>query len=98
MASRKKKHVPTPVVHQRAPRYWFAAKRYGWGWTPATWEGWVVLGTYIVVVLVNFFRIRAQTTTVSETMSSFIPETAIITFFLFYVCLKTGENPSHRSR
>jgi hypothetical protein len=24
-------------------RYWFAAKRYGWGWgLPLTWQGWVV--------------------------------------------------------
>ena len=27
------------------PRYWFAAKRYGWGWgLPRTWEGW---GIYV---------------------------------------------------
>ena len=30
------------------PRYWFPAKRYGWGWgLPSTWEGWVVLGVYV---------------------------------------------------
>ena len=30
------------------PRYWFPAKRYGWGWRPpSTWEGWVVLGVYV---------------------------------------------------
>ena len=24
-------------------RYWFPAKRYGWGWgPPQTWQGWVV--------------------------------------------------------
>jgi hypothetical protein len=24
--------------------YWFPAKRYGWGWgPPLTWQGWVVL-------------------------------------------------------
>lgn len=27
----------------KGPRYWFAAKRYGWGWgLPLTWQGWVV--------------------------------------------------------
>jgi hypothetical protein len=26
------------------PQYWYAAKRYGWGWGPPTsWHGWVVL-------------------------------------------------------
>jgi len=30
------------------PRYWFPAKRYGWGWgPPSTWQGWVVLGVYV---------------------------------------------------
>ena len=28
-------------------RYWFPAKRYGWGWgLPATWEGWAVMAGF----------------------------------------------------
>jgi hypothetical protein len=31
-------------------RYWFRPKRYGYGATPVTWEGWVVtLGVAVVV-------------------------------------------------
>jgi hypothetical protein len=34
-----------------APRYWFSAKRYGWGWgLPASWQGWVVLIGYLVAI------------------------------------------------
>lgn len=34
------------------PRYWFAAKKYGWGWShPATWEGWVVLAGYLALTI-----------------------------------------------
>ncbi len=33
------------------PRYWFAAKEYGWGWFPATWEGWTVTGVFVLSVL-----------------------------------------------
>jgi len=30
------------------PRYWFRAKRYGWGWgLPLCWEGWVVMGVWL---------------------------------------------------
>ncbi|MGH7594597.1 MAG: hypothetical protein ACRELE_12210 [Gemmatimonadales bacterium] len=37
-------------------RYWFPAKRYGWGWVlPNCWQGWVVflgwLGALISAVL-----------------------------------------------
>jgi len=33
-----------------APRYWFHAKRYGWGWgLPASKEGWMVLVAFLVL-------------------------------------------------
>ena len=32
-------------------RYWFKRRRYGYGWTPATWQGWTLLGVLIVLVL-----------------------------------------------
>jgi len=31
-------------------RYWFKPKRYGYGATPVTWEGWVATLAAIVVV------------------------------------------------
>ena len=31
-------------------RYWFKAKRYGWGWSPSTWEGWLVTVGYVAIV------------------------------------------------
>jgi hypothetical protein len=31
-----------------AKKYWFPAKRYGWGWgLPSCWQGWVVLCTFV---------------------------------------------------
>jgi len=34
------------------PRYWFPAKRYGWGWgPPLTWEGWVALVAFLALTL-----------------------------------------------
>ena len=33
-------------------RYWFRAKRYGWGWgLPLTWQGWTVLAVWFAVVI-----------------------------------------------
>lgn len=30
---------------------WFPAKRYGWGWgLPRVWQGWVVLGLYLLML------------------------------------------------
>jgi hypothetical protein len=29
---------------------WFGPKRYGWGFTPISWQGWVLTGVYVGVV------------------------------------------------
>lgn len=32
-----------------SPKYWFPAKKYGWGWgLPSAWQGWLVLGLFIL--------------------------------------------------
>lgn len=31
------------------PGYWFAQKRYGWGFVPVTWQGWMLtVGTLLM--------------------------------------------------
>jgi hypothetical protein len=36
--------------------YWFKPKRYGYGATPVTWQGWAVtLGFVFVMVAVSFY-------------------------------------------
>ena len=37
-------------------KYWFPAKRYGWGWGfPSTWQGWVVFVGFIALLIVGAF-------------------------------------------
>jgi hypothetical protein len=31
-------------------RYWFRPKRYGYGATPVTWEGWALVAGFVVIV------------------------------------------------
>jgi hypothetical protein len=33
-------------------RPWFRQRRYGLGFTPASWPGWVLTGAYVAVVFV----------------------------------------------
>ncbi len=30
--------------------YWFARKTFGWGWTPASWQGWLVTACFLAIV------------------------------------------------
>jgi hypothetical protein len=32
-------------------KYWFKRRRYGFGWTPTTWQGWLILVVYIVAMV-----------------------------------------------
>jgi len=32
-------------------RVWFGPKRFGWGASPASWEGWAATGVFIVAML-----------------------------------------------
>ena len=42
------------------PKYWFPAKRYGWGWgIPSTWQGWTTMIVWIVVMSLTAWIIAA---------------------------------------
>src|SRR5262245_3725986 len=44
--------IPTP--NER--KYWFPAKRYGWGWgIPRSWQGWLVLAAFVGLLVVGSF-------------------------------------------
>jgi hypothetical protein len=77
-------------------RLWFKAKLYGWGWYPATWEGWLCLFVYLVVGVYLAMRAESVSTTEMEVFWELFPGMAIITFILILICYKTGEKPRWR--
>ena len=73
-----------------ARRYWFPAKRFGWGWgPPSTWQGWVVLTAYTVILIAGFLRLRSDPV-------SFLAFGTLITALLVVICYLTGEPPKWR--
>ena len=77
-------------------KVWFKAKDYGWGWYPATWQGWLILFVFIALIVLNFLRIDTQSHSVSDTLINAIPETVALILLLIFICWKTGEKPSWR--
>lgn len=73
--------------------HWFKRKLYGWGWTPATWQGWLILFIFIALITLNAFRIDFNSHSVSDTLINFIPQTIILMLLLICICWKTGEKP-----
>lgn len=72
---------------------WFKRKTYGWGWTPVTWQGWLVLIFYIALMFLNFMRLDAISHSASDTVRPFVIQSALLTALLIAICYKTGEKP-----
>lgn len=77
-------------------RLWFKAKRYGYGWYPATWQGWLVTLAAIVLIMVNTSMIDRTSHSVSDTLIGAFVVNAIIVAVLITICVKTGEKARWR--
>ena len=82
---------------QESPRKpWFKAKHYGWGWYPVTWQGWLVLVVYLVLVVGELVVIDRQSHSVSDTLLNFVPDALGFTVILLLICYWKGEKPGWR--
>ena len=71
-------------------KIWFKAKKYGWGWYPASWEGWAVILIYLLIigVLVYIFQ-----TNIEKYLDIYFALVFIFTALLIYISYKKGEKP-----
>ena len=72
--------------------YWFKRKLYGWGWTPAKWQGWLVMAAFMVFIVFQSVIFDATAQTTSNTVI-FFGGIILTIALLIYICYKTGEKP-----
>lgn len=73
-------------------KYWFPAKRYGWGWgLPRSWQGWVSLGAYTLLFAGGILLLPPN-----RNAGFFGAYIALITMLLMAVCWLKGEPPRWR--
>lgn len=77
-------------------KLWFRTKTYGWGWTPATWQGWLVIAVYVLFVVVILQQLDTVTHSASDTFYEVVLPLVFVTAALIGVCIKTGEKPRWR--
>lgn len=70
---------------------WFKRKTYGYGWTPATKEGWIVLLLYFVALSLIMFSVEIERG--PQVLTRIVIPTLILTGLLIFVCYKKGEKP-----
>lgn len=73
-------------------KVWFKRKLYGWGWYPATWQGWVVTLGYIVLVLA-FSMTVDENTPPQESVFTFHLPIILLTLAFIRIAYRTGEKP-----
>jgi len=75
-----------PKMEQK--QYWFKAKRYGWGWYPASWQGWVVLLIYFIIfgVLIYIYE-----TNIEKYLLPYLLSVLGLTGLLIFISYKKGE-------
>lgn len=78
-------------------RYWFKRKRYGWGFTPSTWQGWVVVVGYVVVIVAMIPAFLDAPEAVERREAAlFFLFTFLATFGLVKICFLKGPAPRWR--
>ncbi len=73
-------------------KYWFKAKWYGWGWTPATWQGWLSTVVYISLLVAFSLTINDNSTDREVAFTFGLPATLLTVAFL-WLAYKKGEKP-----
>lgn len=73
-------------------KYWFPAKRYGWGWgLPTAWQGWVVIAVFAGLILTGAIVLLP-----SRGPVIFIAYSVLLCAVLTAVCWFKGERPKWR--
>ncbi len=73
-------------------RLWFKRKWFGWGWYPATWEGWLATAAY-AALLVFFGRTLDEAATPQDVAFTFLLPVLILTIAFIRLCYRMGEKP-----
>jgi hypothetical protein len=84
-----------PTIRHAGPvprRFWFASKRYGWGWgLPLVWQGWAVLAAYVALTVVAGAMFPPH-----RVPAVFLASVTALSALLVAVCWWTGEPPRWR--
>jgi hypothetical protein len=81
------------MIPMRKNKLWFRRKTYGWGWTPITWEGWLI--SLLVIVIPIGIRLTAKALQYDKSTQYFYTwaSVPVLVMALILVCFRWGEKP-----
>ena len=72
--------------------YWFKRKLFGWGWTPATWQGWFVTAFAVAYIITKAFSID-ENAGGEKVFSKLLIPVFLVIIFLVVIAYSRGEKP-----
>ena len=67
-------------------KLWFGTKKYGYGWVPICWQGWVVVAAEIVLVGLGLFLLPNH-------LGLYVAYTLVLAIIGVVICFLKGEKP-----
>jgi hypothetical protein len=77
-------------------RYWFKSYKYGFGWYPASWQGWIVILIYGLNIYFGIHFFGEHISGKINTLIAYLPVLILTTVMLFIIVVKTGEKARWR--
>lgn len=74
-------------------RPWFKAKQYGWGWYPASWQGWTCMTAHIAVIVASIYLMHRYGEVSAYTVPFALLAAISSSLALVAVAWKKGETP-----
>jgi len=73
-------------------KYWFPAKRYGWGWgLPTTWQGWIAVLAFVVLIAAGSILLPP-----GRSLAAYLIYVCALVVLLLGLCWLKGEPPRWR--
>lgn len=82
----------TAYIKDNPEKLWFKRKLYGWGWTPATWQGWTSTGLFLSIIFLLSFRVEGISSG-KEVFLRFVLPVVALTILFILLAHKKGEKP-----
>ena len=87
----------TNMTNDKKQTYWFKRRRYGYGWTPVTWQGWLAVVVFLAIVLSSASILEAaERNTYSSDMLLYYALIAVAVLLLLAISFIKGPSPKWR--
>jgi uncharacterized membrane protein YhaH (DUF805 family) len=83
------------MTQQKSKVMWFKEKRYGFGWEPASWQGWVavIIHLFSNALLLLYMASKEGYSGQQSFLVYTVPFLLVSSALLIYLCYKKGPKP-----